>query len=190
MSETNGRHAFFVVQVRSHLTKFFHLPTELPARTEDEVEAILNNGYDLSEGREAMRWVLEHRPDYEHAAAYRTFLLKWDLYNEAKQMIAAHMYEDALLRLGTVLVMDDKDPAAHYHEGVVYRFMYRFPDSEQSLRRCLNLYPECAIGHRALGYTLAYMDRKREAIEALETALLGLPGDPETLRALSEIRAQ
>lgn len=181
--------AFFVVQVRDHLTRFYHLPTELPARSEDEVESILANGYDLSEGRAAMRWVIEHRPEYEHASAYRRFLLKWDIYQDAKRAIAVSQYETALMSLDTILMMDDEDPSAHYHEGVVYRYLYRFPDSEQSLRRCLGLYPECAIGHRALGFTLAYLDRKDEAIAELETALIGLPGDPDTLRALAEIRA-
>lgn len=181
---------FFVVQVRDHLTRFYHLPTELPARTQDEVDAILTNGYDLSDGREAMRWVLANRPDYEHAPAYRRFLLKWDLYQDAKRAINVQQFEAALMSLDTILTMDDEDPSAHYHEGVVYRFLYRFPDSEQSLRRCLGLYPECYIGHRALGFTLAYLDRKDEAIAALETALQGLPNDPDTLRALSEIRAQ
>lgn len=181
---------FFVVQVRDHLTRFYHLPPELPARTEDEVEEILNNGYDLREGREAMRWVLEHRPDYEHASAYRRFLLKWDIYQDAKRAINVQQFETALMSLSTILMMDNEDPAAHYHEGIVYRYLYRFPDSEQSLRRCLGLYPDCAIGHRALGFTLAYLERKAEAIAELETALIGLPGDPDTLRALSEIRAQ
>ena len=181
--------SFFVVQVRDHLTRFYHLPPELPARSEDEVEEILNNGYNLSEGREAMRWVLEHRPDYEHASAYRRFLLKWDMFQDAKRAINVQQFETALMSLSTILMMDDEDPSAHYHEGVVYRYLYRFPDSEQSLRRCLGLYPELAIGHRALGYTLAYLDRKDEAIAELETALIGLPDDPETLRALAEIRS-
>ncbi|MCB1060494.1 MAG: hypothetical protein KDB65_09695 [Calditrichaeota bacterium] len=181
--------SFFIVQVRDHLTRFYHLPPELPARSEDEVEAILNNGYDLNEGRGAMQWVLEHRPEYEHAQAYRRFLLKWDLYLDAKRAIGVHQFDLALMSLETILALDDEDPSAHYHEGVVYRYMYRFPDSETSLRRCLTLYPDCAIGHRALGFTLAYLDRKAEAIAELETALVGMPGDPDTLRALSEIRA-
>lgn len=189
MLKQNGPQHFFVVQVRDHLTRFYNLPPELPALTEDEVEVILNNGYDLREGREAMRWVLANRPDYEHAAAYRRFLLKWDLYQEAKRAITFQQFNDALMSLDTIIMMDDQDPSAHYHEGVVYRYLMRFPDSESSLRRCLGLYPECHVGHRALGFTLAYLDRKAEAIAELEAALEGLPNDPETLRALAEIRA-
>lgn len=189
MLRQSGPQPFFIVQVRDHLTRFYNLPPELPALTEDDVETILNNGYDLSGGRDAMRWVLANRPDYEHAHAYRLFLLKWDLYQDAKRAISIQEYNDALLSLDTIITMDEHDPSAHYHEGVVYRYLYRFPDSEQSLRRCLGLYPDCHVGHRALGFTLAYLDRKDEAVAELETALQGLPNDPETLRALAEIRS-
>jgi tetratricopeptide (TPR) repeat protein len=88
-----------------------------------------------------------------------------------------------------MITLDEKDPSAHYHLGLVYRYISEFLKSEHSLRLCLDLYPELAIGHRALGFTLAYLDRRDEAIAELEIALQTLHNDPETLRALDEIRA-
>jgi tetratricopeptide (TPR) repeat protein len=72
--------------------------------------------------------------------------------------------------------------------GIVYRYLHEFLQSENSLRRCLELYPDLAIGHRALGFTLAYLDRTDEAIAELELALKSLPDDPDTLNALRQIR--
>ncbi len=180
---------FYVIEVRDHLTRFYNLPPMLPACSEEEVEWIRESGYDLSRGQQAMKWVVENRPDYEHANAYRRFLIKWPLILEIRQTILDHKYEGALIRLDTLATIDPDDPSAHYHLGVVFRYVYRFSDSESSLRKCLSLYPELAIAHRALGYTLAYLDRKPEALAELELAQRELPQDPDIARAIEEIRS-
>ena len=189
MSAKSARSPFYVVEVRDHLTKFYNLPNELPVRSQEEADRVREGGYNLKRGLEAMMWVVENRPDYEHVSAYRRFLLKWPIIVETKEAIVQHQFDDALIRLDTMVTMDDEDPSAHYHLGLVYRYVYEFLQSESSLRRCLNLYPDLAIGHRALGFTLAYLERKDEAVTELELALKKLPDDPETLRALQEIRA-
>lgn len=180
---------FFVIEVHDHLTRFYNLPPVLPATTAEDVAEIREHGYDLTRGRAAMQWVIEHRPDFEHAAAYRRFLLKWPMILEVRESIAGHDFSSAILRLDALVTIDPEDPSAHYHLGVVYRCIYKFPKSEKSLRTCLTLYPELAIAHRALGFTLAYMDRKHEALTELELAARDLPDDPDIARALKEIRA-
>ncbi|MBI5058682.1 hypothetical protein HZB60_02735 [candidate division KSB1 bacterium] len=179
---------FFVIEVRDHLTRFYNLPAELPARNEEEIAYIREHGYDLTRGRAAMQWVVEHRPDYEHAGAYRRFLIKWPLILEARETILDHDYPAALIRLDALVTIDPDDPSGHYHLGVVFRYVNRFRESETSLRRCLDLYPDLAIAHRALGFTLAYLERKMEAICELEIARAGLPDDADVLRALNEIK--
>lgn len=183
------RISFYVVEVSDDLTRFYHLPPALPARTQEDVEKIMHEGYDLNDARDAMQWVIENRPDFEHANAYRSFLIKWPILHESKQAMLEQRYDDALIRLDTIVTVDNEDPSAYYHLGLVFRYMQRFPDSETSLRRCLELYPELAIGHRALGYTLAYMERKQEAIHELEIALMAFPEDTEIISALRQIRA-
>jgi tetratricopeptide (TPR) repeat protein len=190
MSAKSARSPFYVVEVRDHLTKFYNLPSELPVRSREEADRVREGGYNIKRGLEAMMWVVENRPEYEHTAAYRRFLLKWPIIIETKDAIARYQFNDALIRLDAMVTMDEADPSAHYHLGLVYRYVYEFPQSESSLRRCLDLYPELAIGHRALGFTLAYLKRTEEAVAELELALERLPDDPETLRALHEIRAQ
>jgi tetratricopeptide (TPR) repeat protein len=179
---------FFVIEVRDHLTRFYNLPPLLPATSAEEVVAIREHGYDLSRGLTAMQWVLEHRPDFEHARDYRRFLIKWPLILEVRETITEHDFSGALMRLDALVTIDPDDPSAHYHLGVVYRYIYNFPRSELSLRNCLKLYPELAIAHRALGYTLAFMERKAEALAELEIAAQELRGDPELERALLEIK--
>lgn len=179
---------FYIVEVRDHLTKFYNLPPLLPAKTEEEVAEIREHGYDLGRGREAMKWVVENRPDFEHVRDYRRFLIKWPLILEVRETITSHDYGAALMRLDALVTIDPDDPSAHYHLGVVFRYVYKFPQSERHLRNCLKLYPELAIAHRALGYTLAYMDRKEEALTELECAAQQLPGDSEIERAIAEIR--
>jgi tetratricopeptide (TPR) repeat protein len=188
MSTSDLEDKIYVIVVRDFLPRFYNLPPELPALTADDVQAILANGYDLSRGTEAMKWVVEHRPDFPHVAAYRRFLIKWPLILEVKQTMRESDWGAALIRLDAQITIDDQDPSAYYHLGLVYRYTYHFAQSEQSLRQCLDLYPELAIGHRALGFTLAYLERTQEAISELNMALQDLPDDPEILRALKEIR--
>jgi tetratricopeptide (TPR) repeat protein len=190
MEQLDSSKKLFIIVVRDFLPRFYNLPAELPARSQDEVDEILANGYDLTRGAEAMRWVIENRPEFQHVPAYRRFVVKWPVILEVKQTMRDSDWDSALIRLDAQITMDDHDPSAFYHAGLVYRYLYRFTDSEKSLRRCLNLYPELAIGHRALGFTLAYLDRKEEAIVELETAQKELSDDPEILRALKEIRSQ
>lgn len=189
MSTSSSEPNFFILEVRDHLTRFYNLPPQLPARSQDEVDAILQNGYDLTRGLEAMRWVVQNRPEFEFASAYRKFLIKWPLILETADVLRKQQYESAEMRLDTLITIDPDDPSGYYHLGLVYRYLCRFMDSEQALRRCLELYPELAIGHRALGFTLAYLDKKHEAIRELEIAQQDLPDDPDILRALREIRA-
>lgn len=190
MQSTDSMQQFFIIVVRDYLPRFYNLPPELPARSEEEVEEILTSGYDLSRGTEAMKWVIENRPDFQHVRAYRRFMVKWPLILEVKQTMRDSDWDSALIRLDAQVTIDELDPSAYYHFGLVYRYTYRFADSEKNLRRCLDLFPDLAIGHRALGFTLAYLDRKEEAISELETALKDLPEDPEIVRALKEIREQ
>ncbi len=189
MQKSSEREPFYVIEVKDHLTKFYHLPNKLPARTRDEVERIREDGYNIKRGLAAMQWVVENRPEFEHTPAYRRFLLKWPIITETKEAILQQQFQDALIRLDTMVTLDDDDPSAHYHLGLVYRYISEFLNSENSLRRCLNLYPDLGIGHRALGFTLAYLERPDEAVSELEIALQTLHNDPETLRALDEIRA-
>ena len=190
MAPAESARQLFIIIVRDYLPRFYNLPAELPARSEGEVEEILANGYDLTRGTEAMKWVIENRPDFPHVPAYRRFMIKWPVILEVKQSMRDSDWNAALIRLDTQITIDEDDPSAYYHLGLVYRYTYRFPDSEQSLRKCLDLFPDLAIGHRALGFTLAYLDRWDEAIAELETARRDLPDDPEILRALTEIRSQ
>jgi tetratricopeptide (TPR) repeat protein len=189
MSPTTASESFYVIEVKDHLTKFYHLPSELPARTQEEIERIRKDGYNIYRGIEAMQWVVQNRPEFVHAPAYRLFLIKWPILTETKEAILQHRFQQALICLDTVVTIDEVDPSAHYHMGLVYRYMSEFVQSECCLRRCLELYPDLAIGHRALGFTLAHLERDDEAVSELELALQSLPGDPDTLNALSQIRA-
>jgi hypothetical protein len=106
MSVTSAHKSFYVIEVRDHLTKFYHLPGELPVRTQEDVGRIRERGYNISRGLEAMQWVVDHRPEFVHAAAYRRFLLKWPMIAEAKEAILQNQFRQALIRLDAMVTID------------------------------------------------------------------------------------
>ena len=78
----------------------------------------------------------------------------------------------------TALGLDERDPWAHLTHGMVLWRRKRSEESEQALRRALELNPNFALAHALLARPLAVGGAQAEAIKSAEHALRLSPNDP------------
>jgi len=77
----------------------------------------------------------------------------------------------------TGLALDDRDPWAHFAQGMLQLRLRRFGEAVRALRRALELNPNFAVAHALLANTLANQGAHREAVGSAEHALRLSPRD-------------
>ncbi len=123
----------------------------------------------VDEARELIRKVPEREEDDARAKLVAEAQLLRDLKRHAE---AYEVYERAAQRW-------PRDLDLLYEQAMVAEKMDRLQDMERLLRRVIELKPDHAHAHNALGYSLADRGlRLREARELIVKALELLPGDP------------
>jgi adenylate cyclase len=75
------------------------------------------------------------------------------------------------------LGLDDHDTWAHLAHGILFLRLRRFDESVRALRRTVELNPNFALGHGALGLPLALHGAQEEAIRCADYALRLSPND-------------
>ena len=131
--------------------------------------SILARQGQVAQARELIRGLPERRSDDARAKV----LAEASLLREVKQW--AEAFE--VLEGGAKRFSDDTDLI--YEQAMVAEKLDRLDDMERLLRRVIELKPESAHAHNALGYSLA--DRKLrlpEARQLVQRALELAPGDP------------
>lgn len=123
----------------------------------------------LDQAREAIRRVPERKPEDARAkVAAEAAMLR-----DARQWEAAH----AVLAEATAKFPEDGDLL--YEQAMMAEKLGRADDAERLLRRVLELQPDSAHAHNALGYSLADRGvRLQEARQLIARALELSPGDP------------
>lgn len=123
----------------------------------------------LAEAREAIRRVPEHKPEDARAkVAAEAAMLR-----DARQWEAAH----EVLAAAAQRFPDDHDLL--YEQAMMAEKLGRLEQAERLLRRVLELQPDSAQAHNALGYALADRGvRLQEARQLIARALELSPGDP------------
>ena len=71
----------------------------------------------------------------------------------------------------TALALDDRDPWAHFAQGMLQLRLRRFGEAVRALRRALELNPNFAAAHALLANTLANQGAHQEAVGSAEHAL-------------------
>jgi adenylate cyclase len=71
----------------------------------------------------------------------------------------------------TALALDDRDPWAHFAQGMLQLRLRRFGEAVRALRRALELNPNFAAAHALLANTLAIQGAHQEAVGSAEHAL-------------------
>lgn len=123
----------------------------------------------FEQARELIRKVPERQPDDARA--------KWVA--EASVMREAKRWKDAFDVLGTAVDKLPEDTDLIYEQAMMAEKLDRMDEMERLLRRVIELKPDHAQAHNALGYSLA--DRKLrlpEARQLIARALELQPGDP------------
>jgi adenylate cyclase len=69
------------------------------------------------------------------------------------------------------LALDDRDPWAHFAQGMLQMRLRRFSEAEHALRQALELNPNFALAHALRGNTLALQGAQQAAVESAEHAL-------------------
>jgi adenylate cyclase len=77
----------------------------------------------------------------------------------------------------TAVNLDDRDPWAHFAQGMLQQRLRSLGEAERVLRRALELNPNFALAHALLGNTLALQGAHQEAIDNAEHALRLSPRD-------------
>jgi tetratricopeptide (TPR) repeat protein len=77
----------------------------------------------------------------------------------------------------TALGLDDRDPWAHFAQGILLHRLRRFGEAVRALRRALELNPNFALAHAYLAVTLAGQGARQEAVDSAEHALRLSPRD-------------
>jgi adenylate cyclase len=105
-------------------------------------------------------------------------LLAWALLRRA---VYSGDLRTVLLGVGaetqTALALDDRDPWAHFAQGMLHQRSRRFGEATRSLRRALELNPNFALAHAYLANPLAHQGAHQEAIDSAEHALRLSPRD-------------
>jgi len=77
----------------------------------------------------------------------------------------------------TAFALDDRDPWAHFAQGMLHMRLRRLGEAARSLRRALELNPNFALAHALLGNSLAIQGVYHEAVDSAERALRLSPRD-------------
>ncbi|HEY8871594.1 MAG TPA: hypothetical protein VIM52_01075, partial [Stellaceae bacterium] len=77
----------------------------------------------------------------------------------------------------TALALDDRDPWAHFAQGMLQQRLRHPGEAARSARRALELNPNSALAHGFLGTTLATQGAHQEAVDSAEHALRLSPRD-------------
>jgi TolB-like protein/tetratricopeptide (TPR) repeat protein len=77
----------------------------------------------------------------------------------------------------TALVLDDRDPWAHFAKGMLQQRLRHPGEAARSLRRALELNPNFALAHALLASSLAFQGAYQEAVDSAEHALRLSPRD-------------
>jgi tetratricopeptide (TPR) repeat protein len=123
----------------------------------------------VAEARELIRRVPETNPDESRSK----------LIAEAGVMREAKRWQEAFDVLGTAVTRNPEDTDLLYEQAMMAEKLDRVDEMERLLRRVIELKPEHAQAHNALGYSLA--DRRVRLPEArtlIQRALELSPGDP------------
>ena len=123
----------------------------------------------ITQARELIRSLPERRPDDARAK----------LMAEAAVLREAKRWKDAYDLLGSAAKRFIDDADLLYEQAMVAEKLDRLDDMERLLRRVIEIKPDNAHAHNALGYSLA--DRKMrlpEARQLVQRALELSPGDP------------
>lgn len=123
----------------------------------------------ITQARELIRGVPERRPEDARAK----------LMAEAAVLREAKRWKDAFDLLGSAAKRFIDDADLLYEQAMVAEKLDRLDDMERLLRRVIEIKPDNAHAHNALGYSLA--DRKLrlpEARQLVQRALELSPGDP------------
>jgi len=123
----------------------------------------------ISQARELIRSLPERRPDDARAK----------LMAEAAVLREAKRWKDAYDLLGSAAKRFIDDADLLYEQAMVAEKLDRLDDMERLLRRVIEIKPDNAHAHNALGYSLG--DRKLRLPEARQLVLRALelsPGDP------------
>ncbi len=131
--------------------------------------SILTRQGRVAQARELIRSVPERSPDDARAKVIA----------EAAVLREAKRWKDAFEVLGTGAKRFTDDADLLYEQAMVAEKLDRLDDMERLLRRVIEIKPDNAHAHNALGYSLA--DRKLrlpEARQLVQRALELSPGDP------------
>jgi adenylate cyclase len=79
--------------------------------------------------------------------------------------------------LQTALALDDRDPWAHFPQGMLQMRLRRFGEAVRALRRALELNPNFALAHALLAHVLSLQGAPQEAVDSAEHALRLSPRD-------------
>jgi adenylate cyclase len=105
-------------------------------------------------------------------------LLAWALLRRA---VYSGDLRTVLLEVGaetqTALALDDRDPWAHFAQGMLHQRSRRFGEAARSLRRALELNPNFALAHAYLALPLAHQEAHQDAVDSAEHALRLSPRD-------------
>src|SRR5262249_23209419 len=77
----------------------------------------------------------------------------------------------------TALALDDRDPWAHFAQGMLQMRLRRFGEAARALRRALELNPNFALAHALLSTSLSHQGANLEAVKSAEHALRLSPRD-------------
>jgi adenylate cyclase len=77
----------------------------------------------------------------------------------------------------TAFALDDRDPWAHFAQGMLQMRLRRFGEATRSLRRALELNPSFALAHALLASSLSFQGAHQEAVDSAEHALRLSPRD-------------
>jgi TolB-like protein/Flp pilus assembly protein TadD len=99
----------------------------------------------------------------------------------------------AFAAAGQSLMVDDRDPAAHWAMGRALWLRGRQEESLQELERCVDLSPNFALGHYMLAFVHSQTGDARKSIEAADYSRRLSPFDPLQFgmlasRAMAQVR--
>ena len=77
----------------------------------------------------------------------------------------------------TALALDDRDPWAHFAQGMLLYRLHRFGEAARASRRALELNPNFALAHALLGVQVTHQGAHQEAVDSAEHALRLSPRD-------------
>jgi adenylate cyclase len=127
-----------------------------------------------TEGEAFCRRAITIAPGYGRAHS----LLAWAL---LRRSVYSGDLRTVLTEVGaetqTALALDDRDPWAHFAQGMLHQRSRRFGEAARSLRRALELNPNFALAHAYLALPLAHQEAHQDAVDSAEHALRLSPRD-------------